>query len=263
MVVPMTPSLKPEGPLWPVDSSSQVSIKVAEAFLEDIPTSISPIAAISRTGSVTPPMDTMELGANANKALEDLLATKASIDAWRWGAVWELGIVLCQNKSQAAESIKEAKAMCSVVTLDAQITCYWLILEAKAACLMVVKKAKTNRGHIVQEAEATCSKVISEVKAQRVSQAESFQREHGNIMGDLEEQAIGEEGRSQADFLSACQVALYSNPPELKSVLATSYHILLGQTPLSPPLALLQRTSPVEEQPTPTAPPHTSTQAVS
>ena len=53
-VVLMTPPKKPEGPLLPVDTSSQVSIVEAEASLEDIPTSISPIAAISRTGSVSP-----------------------------------------------------------------------------------------------------------------------------------------------------------------------------------------------------------------
>ena len=200
-------------------------------------------------------MDVMELWANTNKALNDLLTTKASIDAQRWRAVWELGIELCQNGSQATASIKEAKAVCSQVTLDAQTTCSWLILEAKTAFLMAVKKAKTTRGHMVQEAEATCSKAISEVEAQWVSQAESFQREHGNVMQDLEEQAIREEGRSQADFLSTCQVFLYNSPPELKNTLATSYHILLGQTPLSTPLALLQRTSLVEEQPTSAAPP--------
>ena len=72
-------------------------------------------------------------------------------------------------------------------------------------------------------------------------------------MWDLEEQVIAEESRSQTNFLSACQAVLYNSPPELKSALATSYHILLGQTPLLPPLALPQRTSPVEEQPTPAA----------
>ena len=35
--VPMTPPQKPEGPPWPVDTSSQVSIEAAEASLEDIP----------------------------------------------------------------------------------------------------------------------------------------------------------------------------------------------------------------------------------
>ena len=79
-VVPMTPPQKPEGPLWPVDTSSQASIKEAEASLEDIPASISPIAAISRTGSVTPPVDIIELQANAKKALDDLLNTKVCLE---------------------------------------------------------------------------------------------------------------------------------------------------------------------------------------
>ena len=69
-------------------------------------------------------------------------------------------------------------------------------------------------------------------------------------MWDLEEQAISEESKSHNDFLSACQVILYHSPPQLKGVLVTSYHLLLGQTPPSPPLVLPQKTSPLEEQPT-------------
>ena len=150
----MTAPQKPERPPWPVDTSSQVSAKVAEASLMDIPASITPIAAVSRTRSITPLVDTIDLCANANKALQDLLTTKASIDAHRQRAIWELGIVLCHNESQAAESIKQAKAVCSQVTLDAQTTCSqltleaknncsWEILEVKTACSTVVKKAKT------------------------------------------------------------------------------------------------------------------------
>ena len=86
-VVPMTPPQKPEGSLWPVDTSSQVSAEAAEAPLEDIPASISPIAAISTTRSITPPVDELELHANDNKALKDFLTTKASIDACRQRAV--------------------------------------------------------------------------------------------------------------------------------------------------------------------------------
>ena len=254
MVVPTTPSQKPEGPFQSVDTSSQVSVKAMEASLEDIPAGISPIAAVSRTGSFTPLMDSVELWPNANKALNDLLSTKASIDVQRWRAIWELGVVLHQNEYQAVASIKEAKAICSQMTLDAWTTCFQLVLEDKTAYSMAFKKAKTTRSCMVHEAKATCSKAICKVKAQKVSQAESFLREHGNIMWDLEEQDFGEEGRSRAKFLSACQVILYNSPLELKSHLATSYHILLGQTPLSPPLTLLQRTSPVEEQPTSTAP---------
>ena len=254
VAVPTTPLRKPEGLSWPVDTSSQASTEVAEASLEDIPTSISPIVAVSRTGSVTLPVDTVGLQANVNKALEDLLTTKASIDACRQRAIWELGIALCQNESQAVESIKQAKAVCSQATLEAKTNGSWVILEAKTTCSTAVKEAKTTRGCIIQEVKATCFKAISKVEAQRAAQAESFQREHGNIMQDLEEQVIQEESRSQADFLSTCQVALYTSQPELKSALATSYHILLGQTPLFLPLALPQRTSPVEEQPTSVVP---------
>ena len=55
---------------------------------------------------------TAELWENANKALEELLAMKASIDACRQRAVWELGMELHQNESEATESLKEANPIC-------------------------------------------------------------------------------------------------------------------------------------------------------
>ena len=215
-VVLTTPPWKPEGPLQAVDTSSQMSIEGAEASLEDIPTNISLITAILRSRSVSPSMDLAELWTNANRALNDLLNTKGSIDARGQRAVWELGIILHQNESQVAASIKEAKVICSQVTLDAWTACSQLILEAKTDFLVMVKKAKTSRGHLAQEAEAACSKAICEVEAWKVSQAAIFHKEHSNYMQDLEEQAAGEESRSHNDFLSACQVILYNSPPQLK-----------------------------------------------
>ena len=240
---------KPGDPPWPTDTSSQASIDEGEVSLEDIPTNISPIGAISGSGSISPLVDLTELRTNANKALDELLITKGSIDARRWKAIWELGVMLHQNESLVATSIKEARVIFSKMTLDVWTACSWLILEAKTGYLAVVKKAKTTRGHLVQEAKATCSKAICEAEAQKISQAAMLQKEHSKYVRDLEEQAIGEESRSCNDFLSACQVILYSSPPSLKGALAASYHILLGQTPLSPPLVLPQRTSPMEEQP--------------
>ena len=178
----MTPPWKPEGPLQAVNTSSQVSVKEAEASLEDIPTNISPISAISRTGSINPLMDLAELQTNANRALDDLLNTKGSIDVRRQRAVWELGIILHQNESQAATSIKEAKVICSQATLAAQTACSRSILQAKTDFLVAAKKAKTTRGHLVQEAKAACSKAICEVEAWKVSQAATFHKEHGKYM---------------------------------------------------------------------------------
>ena len=162
---------------------------------------------------------------------------------------------LHQNKFQVTESIKEAKAVCSQATLDAQALCFTTVKEAKAACIVVVKEAKMTRVHSIQGTEAVCSTAIRDFKAWRASQAELLQREHSNILWDLEMQAIWEESRSQANFLSASQATLYASPVELKSTLVASYHLLLGQTPLSHLFILSQRDSPVEEQPALAAPP--------
>ena len=63
-----------------VDTSSQVDalddVEMAEASLEEVPTTISPIAMTTRSRSITPPVDMAELWEKANKALEELLATK-------------------------------------------------------------------------------------------------------------------------------------------------------------------------------------------
>ena len=141
-----------------------------------------------------------------------------------------------------AASIKEAKVICSQATLDAWIACSQLILEAKTNFIAAVKKAKTTRGHLVQEAKAACSKAICKVEAWKVSQAVMFQtgtwKVHARTRGANH---VEEESRSHNDFLSACQVVLYNSPPQLRGALATSYHLILGQAPLLPPLILPQK----------------------
>ena len=173
---------RPEGLPQAANTSSQASIDEGEASLEDIPTNISPIAAISGSRSISPLVDLTELWTNANKALDELLSTKGSIDARRQRAIWELGMMLCQNECQVATLIKEARVICSQMTLDIWTASSQLILEAKTGYLAAVKEAKTTRGHLVQEAEATCSKAICEAKAQKISQAAMLHKEHGEYM---------------------------------------------------------------------------------
>ena len=121
-------------------------------------------------------MDLAELQTNANKALDDLLSTKGSIDARRQRAVWDLGMMLCQNESQVA------RVICSQMALDIWTACSHLILEARTGYLVVVKEAKTTRCHLLQEAEASCSKAICEAEAQKISQAAMLHKEHGKYM---------------------------------------------------------------------------------
>ena len=254
----MPHSHQPKELLQLIDTSCQPGI--------EIPTSISPIAATPISVSVSPLVDAMPLCANANKALKELLTTKASIDTCRWRAIQELGMELDQNEPKATESIKEANAACSQANLDAQALCFATIkeakaisshatLEAKAIYLEMAEEAKTTCKCSIQENKATCSMAIRYAEAQKASQAELLQKEHGNSMWDLERQVIQEEVRSQANFLSTYQAAMCASPMALKNALVTSCHILLGQTPPSPPFILLQRTSPVEEQLASAAPP--------
>ena len=126
---------------------------MAEASLKGIPTTIYPIATTTRFRSITPSGDAAELWENANKALKELLAMKASIDAHRWRAVWELGMEHHWNKSEAIESIKEARAICSWVTLDAKALCFTTVREAKAVC-----------SHVTLDTMALCLATVKEAK---------------------------------------------------------------------------------------------------
>ena len=118
-----------------MDTSSQVSTqddaKMVEASLKGVPTTICPIAVTIRSRSITPPADVAELQENADKTLEELLVTKAFIDAHRQRVIWELGMEVCQNESETTKTVKETRAVCSHVTLDAKGLCFATIKEAK------------------------------------------------------------------------------------------------------------------------------------
>ena len=240
-----------------VDTSSQVSalddVKMTETSLEGVPTTISPIAMTTRSRSITPPADAAEFWENANKALEELLATKSSIDAHKQRSIWELGMELHRNESETVQSIKEARAICSHVILDTEALCFTTAKGAKVTYIQTIKEAKTTCTCTISEAKATCSVAIKDAKTQgplRPSHSKATWQNHPRSG----EQVIQEEGRSQTNFLSACQTALHDSPVELKGVLV-AYHILLGQAPASHPFTLSQGASPAEQQSAPAAPP--------
>ena len=120
VAVIMSPPQKSEVSLQPIDTSSQASIEEAEASLEDIPTNISPIATAYSSRSVSPLVDPSELWANANRAIDNMLHLKRSIDIKRQRAIWELGVMLHQNESQEAASVVAAKAICFQSVLEAK-----------------------------------------------------------------------------------------------------------------------------------------------
>ena len=92
--VTMSPPQKSEVTVPPVDTLSQASIEEAGGSLEDIPTNISLIAAVYSSRSISPLVDPSELQANANRAIDNMLYLKRSLDIKRQRATWELGMML-------------------------------------------------------------------------------------------------------------------------------------------------------------------------
>ena len=233
MVILKPPPHELRDPSGPVDTSSQVSApdkaEMAEASLEEIPTATSPTAKTPKPSGGAPPTDVGHLQEKANKALGELLTTKSSINTHQQKLVWELGTELCQNDSETTESIKEAKAICTCATQDAEALCSATIKEAKATCT-----------HTIQEAKALCSMAIRDAEIWGASQAISLHQAHAKSIQCLEEQAIQEEGKSQLDFLLTCQATIQASPVELHSALVASYHVLMGQAPMSHPFNLSQ-----------------------
>ena len=218
----MSPHHRSEVTTPPADTSSQASFKEAEGSLEDIPTNISLIAAAYSSRSISPNIK-------------------------RQRAAWELGVLVCQIEAQESALVNGAEAIHSQAIFDAQMICSQLVLEAKTNCLMAVREAKTTRDHSIHQAEADCSKAICEAAALKVSQSNAFHKEHDRFIWDLEEHAIEDESQSHHDLLSACQAALSHNPQPLRGAMATSYHLLLGQTLPSSPTVPPQKARPSEE----------------
>ena len=82
-VATMFPPQKSEVTVPPVDTSSQASMEEMEGSIESIPTNISLIATVYSSGSASPLADPLKLQANANRAIDNMLHLKRSLDVKR------------------------------------------------------------------------------------------------------------------------------------------------------------------------------------
>ena len=164
-VATMSPPQKLEVTVPPVDTSSQASMEEAEGSLEGIPANISPIAAVHSSRSASPLVDPLELQANANRAIDNMLHLKRSLDIKRQRATWKLGVMLHQNKSQGATLIAAAKAVCSQAVMEAKTNYQAAIMEAKMA-----------KYHFIQAAEVTCSNPSVMPRPRQLLRLQCFRR---------------------------------------------------------------------------------------
>ena len=100
--------------------SSQASMEEVEGSLEDIPATISLIATVHSSGITSPSVDPSELQANANRAIDNMVHFKRSLDIKRQRATRELGAMLCQNESKRAALIAATKDICSQAVMEAK-----------------------------------------------------------------------------------------------------------------------------------------------
>ena len=68
-------------------------------------------------------------------------------------------------------------------------------------------------------------------------------------------EAIKEEGQNHLTFLNACGAALRANPPKVCGIMATPYHLLLGNAPTSALLSIPPGVSSPEPGPALQTPP--------
>ena len=107
----MSLSHKVEVPALPVDTSSQASVEDGEASLESNPVTVSPTTAAYSSCSDSPMVDLTELQTYANLAADHMLSVKRSMDLKRQQVMWELGVLLHQNKAKEAVANKKAKVI--------------------------------------------------------------------------------------------------------------------------------------------------------
>ena len=127
-------------PNWKISQASGYVIQVSapnnaemeDVSLEEVHTPSSPTAEALGPSGDAPPPNVACLWEDANKALADLLAIKSSTDAHWWKLILEFGMALCQNDSEAMESIKEVKAICTHSIQEAEDHCSVAIREAEA-----------------------------------------------------------------------------------------------------------------------------------
>ena len=143
------------------------------------------------------------------------------------------------------ESIKEAKAICTHSTQEAK----------RPSVLQPSRKLRPLVPTPSRKPKPFAPRPLGRQRPGEPSQADSLhQWTHTKSIQHLEEQAIQEEGKSQLDFLFACQAAIQASPVELCGTLVASYHILMGQAPMSHPFTLSQGASSTEQVSAPVAP---------
>ena len=244
-----------------MDTSSQVSapeyVEIDDPTLEEIHVSPPCLDDTLGPSKEAPSVNVAQLQEEANKALDQLLATRSSLDARQRRQVSDFAMALHQIESETTEAIKEVRALCAPTIWDVETCQMAKLSEAKVWHAACVKGIEDRCSLALAEVENHYSTTIREAQSSSTSRAQSTQQSHATDIQCLEMEAIEEEGKDHLSFLTTCSAALRASPPKGHCIMVTPYHLLLGNTPtlFSIPLGI----SPPEWEsvpwtPSPTAP---------
>ena len=219
-----------EEPVWPLDTSSQVSVVEMEASMESNPIHDSPTAVAYSSCSDSPTQDLSELQTDASLAVNHILSIKRSSDLNRQWAIWDFEVSLHQQEAERAAANKRAKSIHLRKDLNPRVKCATAVMKAKHDYRVAVQEARATRYQELTEAEAECSETVRENAAAESLQCDTLHREHAEHMRELEERALEAENKSHQDFLFAHLAILCQAPQSLKENLHSTFQLLLGQS---------------------------------
>ena len=224
------PTPKMEVPALPLDTSSQASVPEREASIESNPIHDSPTAVANSSHSDSPAIDLLELQANTDLAINNMLSVRRSSELERQQVIRDYEASLHQWEAKTAATNERAKIAHSRKGLQARVKCAKVVMRAKYDYQVAVQEARAARCNKLKESETTYSEALCENTAMQSLHCATLCREHAKHMSELEEQALEAEIKSQQDFLSAHLAVLCHAPPSLKEDLHSSYNILLGNS---------------------------------
>ena len=191
-----SPPQKAEVPVWPLDTSSQVSVAEMEGSIESNHTCNSPTAVAYSSCSDSPTMDLSELQADANLAVNHMLSIKRSSDLERQWAIWDFEALLHQLEAEEAATNERARIVHSRNDLNAKVKCTKAVMKVKYKYRVAIQEARVNRCSELEESEATYSEALSENVAVKSLQCTTLCSEHTRHMHELERWALDVENKS-------------------------------------------------------------------
>ena len=150
-----SPPQQAEAPVWPLDTSSQVSVVEMEGSIDSNPVHDSPTAVAYSSCSDSPMMDLSELQADANMAVNQMFSIKRSSDLERQWAIWDFQALLHQQEAEEAATNEKARTVHSRNDLNAKVKCAKVVMKTKYEYRVAVQEARVTRCNELEESEAT------------------------------------------------------------------------------------------------------------